>query len=489
MKTKIVFAILAMVSFFASCKKSSQAPPPPIPPTETQLLMDSVYLYSKECYFWNTVLPTYDQFNPRQYSGTSEEASATNVLEAIKKLQTQQYPLQRDHYSFVTTLAQSSGLSTGVSGDYGFFVKAAYLGTTQPINYDSVFWFVNYVYSNSSAGLAGVNRGWIVSSINGTPIKYDQPSVNILNNTFFGSTTSASFGFTKPDHTTQTSSLSQTSYTANSVLYKNVFNTGGKTIGYFVFNQFFGAPSRAELANVFTYFQGQGVTDLIVDLRYNRGGETFTQDTLSELIAPLAAKGKAMYSYQFNQQLQSGNYPLLAKYFNIPAGNTTVFSQANNSVSFSTAGTLNLNSVVFITSRSTASASELLINNLRPYITNMKLVGDTTYGKPVGFFPINIFSYAIYPISFRTVNSVGTADYYAGFAPDQRAPDGVNRSWGDVNEPSLAEALKYITTGAFRTMPVSNSVLQARMEAQNMMKPVQSGLESHLFTGMFKARR
>ena len=68
----------------------------------------------------------------------------------------------------------------------------------------------------------------------------------------------------------------------------------------------------------------------------------------------------------------------------------------------------------------------------------VKLVGDTTYGKPVGFFPIPVFNYAIYPISFRTINSAGQADYYDGFAPDKLTSDGVNKNWGDVTEPSLS---------------------------------------------------
>ena len=110
---------------------------------------------------------------------------------------------------------------------------------------------------------------------------------------------------------------------------------------------------------------------------------------------------------------------------------------------------MNLSRVFFIVTGSSASASELIINNLKPYM-DVKLIGDTTYGKPVGFFPIEILNYAIYPISFRTINSAGNADYYSGFAPDKLAADGVNKNWGDVTEPSLAAALKYIETGVLQ---------------------------------------
>ena len=117
---------------------------------------------------------------------------------------------------------------------------------------------------------------------------------------------------------------------------------------------------------------------------------------------------------------------------------------------------------------------------------NVKLVGDTTYGKPVGFFPISIFNYAIYPISFKTVNSAGSAEYYDGFAPDKLTADGVNRNWGDVNEPSLAAALHYISTGSFaRTMNTLEEQNARLLTAQKQYQPLNSQLYNNKFTGMF----
>ena len=115
----------------------------------------------------------------------------------------------------------------------------------------------------------------------------------------------------------------------------------------------------------------------------------------------------------------------------------------------------------------------------------VKLVGDTTYGKPVGFFPIPVFNYALYPISFRTINSAGQADYYDGFAPDKLASDGVNKNWGDVTEPSLSSVLNYIATGVFGRAP-ENKIAKMRMDAQQLLKPMQNNLESKKFIGMYK---
>ena len=140
--------------------------------------------------------------------------------------------------------------------------------------------------------------------------------------------------------------------------------------------------------------------------------------------------------------------------------------------------------VFFIVSRETASASELLINNLHPYL-DVKLIGDTTFGKPVGFFPISIFKYAIYPISFKTVNSVGSADYYDGFAPDKLSPDGVNKNWGDVSEPSLQSALNYINTGSFDRGVFNADQNRKMLTVQKQYEPLNSRLYDKKFTGMF----
>jgi C-terminal processing protease CtpA/Prc len=438
--------------------------------SEEDLLKDSVYLYTKEVYLWQDVIPSYDQFNPRKYTGSTELASAQNVMNGIRALQ----PL--DRFSFVTTEEESNGLQTGEDIDFGFFIKAGSIDKAQP--YDSIYWYVTYAYDQSTAGQAGVQRGWYISKINGTAIGYDQASVDILNNIFFGTPTSATFEFTKPDGTTTSLNLSKTSFTANSVLYKNVLNAGGKKVGYLVFNQFFGQPSRNELAQAFNYFQSQNIDELVVDLRYNPGGSVETEDTLSNLIAPLAANNQTMYQYIFNPTLQNNQHQLIRK----KLGYGDIFSASGNTVKFEKAGNLNLSRVFFIVTDNTASASELLINNLKPYM-DVKLIGDTTYGKPVGFFPIPIFNYDIYPISFKTVNSAGNADYYTGFAPDKVAPDGVNRNWGDVNDPSLAAALQYITTGSFGRF--SNESLKLQLKAEQETKPVNRALNENKFSGMF----
>jgi carboxyl-terminal processing protease len=466
----IVFPLLVL-----SCKKneSIRETVPPTPETTSDLLMDSVYLYSKEVYFWNDRIPSYNQFNPRQYRAGTALSSAINVMNAIRALQAS------DRYSFVTTREESEGIQSGQNRDFGFFVKSFAEDLVAPA--DSIAWYVSYVYDQSTAGLAGVKRGWKINKVNGTGLSYNQASIDLLNNTFFGNNTTASFEFVKPDKSVVTHSLNKTAFQSNSVLYQNVFVNGAHKTGYLVFNQFFGQPSRKELGEAFTYFQSEGINELVIDLRYNPGGSTETQDTLANLVAPLTANNKRMYTYEFNQQLKNGNFPLLKTK---PGFAGVSFSEAVNSVNYQKAGNLNLSRVFFIVTGSSASASELIINNLKPYM-DVKVIGDTTYGKPVGFFPINIADYAIYPVSFRTINSAGNADYYAGFAPDRRTIDGVNKGWGDVTEPSLAAALRYIQTGSFGPETGGRSAIE-KTDAQQKIREGQQLLEKNRFTGMFR---
>jgi C-terminal processing protease CtpA/Prc len=483
---KLITAIFLLTAacIVNSCKKNvSDQPSTPTGPTASvsDLLKDSVYLYSKEVYLWHEVIPAYDIFNPRQYTGSTDLQAAQNVMAAIRNLQPQD---KRHSYSFVTTKESSDGLQTGNDIDFGLPVKPFYTDKAAP--YDSVRWFIEYVYDASPAGVAGVQRGWYIDKINGTPIAYDQASIDILNQVFYGTTNSASFDFVKPDGTTASLNLTKSSYNANSVVYHDVLNDGAKKVGYVVFTQFFGQPSRTALGNVISEFAAAGISDLVVDLRYNHGGSTQTQDTLANLIAPASSGNKVMYQYIFNDSLQAGKFPLLTRQ---GFSGSAIFKPENNTVKYQKAGSLNLPRVFFIVSRQTASASELLINNLRPYI-DVKLVGDTTYGKPVGFFPIDIYNYAIYPISFKTVNSVGAAEYYDGFAPDKLTPDGITHAWGDVTEPSLASVLNYISTGFFRRKTVVNDELNRKaLSVQSQLKPGFEKVNANSFTGMFVEKK
>ena len=128
-------------------------------------------------------------------------------------------------------------------------------------------------------------------------------------------------------------------------------------------------------------------------------------------------------------------------------------SELNQSENFSKIGSLNLPRVIFITSRGSASASELVINALGPYM-DLVLIGDNTFGKPVGSFPLSRYNRTLadndvelVPVTFATANSEGKAEYFEGFPADFSVSDSPNIPWGDTRDSRLNAALQFILDG------------------------------------------
>ena len=131
------FFFTIVILMAVSCKKNNPAPTPPPPivepvPTASakDLLLDSLYLFTKEVYLWHEVIPSYTAFNPRQFTGSTDLIAAQNEMKAIRALQPQD---NKHSYSFVTTQASSDAIQTGNDEDYGFFIKAASLDKALPL--------------------------------------------------------------------------------------------------------------------------------------------------------------------------------------------------------------------------------------------------------------------------------------------------------------------------------------------------------------------
>jgi len=446
LRAGILFPLLYLFVFY-SCKKDNVEVTPIL--TQEQKWASEVFSAMQEIYLWNDALPA--TLDPTKYT------KAEKALEYLSGLKINSETGQAiDHYSFLDKIGNLSGeISQGTSsGDYGFMVTAAYNSA------DQVSFFVTYVYKNSPAGMAGVARTYEIVSVNGSDAVHPEVTsdgylvstsagyTNIVNALFNSST--ASFGFKKPDGTTFTTSLNASSYTINSVLYDAVLEVGTKKVGYVVFNQFLGTTSQTELTNTIENFQASGVKDLIVDLRYNGGGSVETCEKLSSMLAPSEANGKTMYTYKMNTTL--------TQYY--------VSQKENVTTNFTKTNSFQPTEIYFIVSGSTASASELLINNLRPYYTsNLFLIGQTTYGKPCGFWstPIGYTEkqtttkegYDLYAVSFETVNANMEGGYYAGMTPGTTKYPGVLAydsfwlPWGDLNDACLAQAVNHISKRVF----------------------------------------
>jgi len=481
---KILYSIVVLSALIvSSCSKSKVTPDDtgvqPDAPSKTgsalDLMKDSVYLYAKEVYYWNDAIPDYATFKPRAFTGGTDIDALSNEVDAISQLKInnttgkpfEYYDAAPGHakYSFIDDGSVSEELN-GVKGDFGF--APIYLTTTDIR--------VRYVYPGSPADLAGVKRGYQITKINDrTNLTYDGgggagTNVNFVINAYSNSST-ITMTLKKPDGSTFDVNMNVASYTLNPVLKETVIDLGGgRKVGYIVFNSFTSpANAKPRLDAAFADFRAQGITDLVVDLRYNGGGYVSTAEYLSNLIAPAGASGQVMYNTFFNSILASGNAKLLKNQVRRDPTTNQLYNYAQfdysvegNVVKFDKTGisSLTLGNVFFIVSGSTASASELTINNLRPYMP-VKLIGNTTYGKPVGFFNVDINKYQMYVAQFETKNKADQGGYYAGMTPTSNAlateypgfrdGDDVSKDFGDPSEKLLAHALSFVKTGVYST--------------------------------------
>jgi len=310
-----------------------------------------------------------------------------------------------------------------------------------------------FVYDNSAMGKAGVKRGWQIKAMNGKTIAAmsDSEVNTALSNP------SNSFEFIKNDGSQTTVQLTQGIIEINSVQYSTVFPRNGKKIGYLVFSDFLGSSVK-ELNTVFDDFSAKGISDLILDLRYNGGG---TLDCADSLVAMLA--GKPNKNMVYNTLTYNNKH--------IRMGYQSVIGLKSNSVQ--------LDKLVVITTSSTASASELVISGLKPYM-NLKLIGSVTHGKPVG---MNIegdtkLNIAVAPICFRNVNSQGYSDYFDGIPVDFAVADNVTQDWGDTSDACLLAALNYISLGSIGSISIKSAIVPHRIIYKGTDHPLENLYQS-----------
>ncbi|HOV15476.1 MAG TPA: S41 family peptidase, partial [Spirochaetota bacterium] len=214
--------------------------------------------------------------------------------------------------------------------------------------------------------------------------------------------------------------------TQNMVLYKNIFFIGSKIVAYMVYNEFSQA-SENEIFDTFNYFKENYVNELIIDLRYNPGGSVDISHKLVNLFAGYNNSGRVYLKMVYNDR-RLNNY---SKLYIKKEGDS-----------------LNLKRVFFITTEQSASASEAIINGVKPYM-DVKLIGVKTHGKPVGMNAHIYENYLFFPITFKLYNGDGVGEYFEGLPVDKEAKDDVRYDFGDESDDCLKNALNYIENGAF----------------------------------------
>lgn len=308
------------------------------------------------------------------------------------------------------------------------------------------------VYADSPMGNAGIQRGWMIKSLNGTLVA--NMSTNEINNVL--AQNSATYTFVDLASTEHELTITKGMVNMNTIHFSEVYERNNRKIGYFVFSDFF-STSIDELDAVFADFKAAGVQDLIIDLRYNGGGVVLTADHLAGLILGADYTNQVYNTQTYNDKNSNNNTErtILLK--------DQSFTPEN---------------LVCITTSNSASASEILIAGIDPFI-DVKLIGTQTHGKPVG---MSIFSYeeenlAIAPVSFKNVNKVGYSDYYDGIPVDLQLVEDVSKTWGDPEEVLLKQALNYLETGTLTAVSLKAGMIEHPTIYRGVDKPINEALQ------------
>ncbi len=373
-------------------------------------------------YFWNTGLPGTDPTgdeDPKTYfnsllNSTDKFSYISDDAEAIKEEMT------------------GTIIAMGFSPTFGVFT-----------NTNNLFAIVEYVYQGSPAEKAGLKRGDIILKINGAVLSENNYLDLTLQNGF--SVTLGSFNGRSIVETNETISIDKGVIELDPVIHYEVKTVNNIKVGYLVFVDFLSGENDKwlkSLGNALSEMKAEGISQLILDLRYNPGGEVNVAEYLASALAPASVVNnrETLVSFEYNTDLQD--------FFTSRQGQdspnlTSRFSQNENN--------LNLNEIIFLTTGNTASASELVINGLKPYM-GVTMIGEPTFGKFFGSFVLYDeneppeHNWAIAPIVLKYANANGVTDFVNGLTPDIFIEDDLlnAKSFGDETDPMLAVALSVI---------------------------------------------
>jgi C-terminal processing protease CtpA/Prc len=299
---------------------------------------------------------------------------------------------------------------------------------------------LSQVFPDSPASEAGLVRGDYLIAVNGRPVP------DLIESGQFNTELGPNEDGYRLELTwrmrrggEKTATVTKRPVTIPTVSQTEVLDLNGLPVGYIHFRNFV-EPSIPALDSAFAEFRARGVVDVILDLRYNGGGLISVAEHLGSLIGGTGTVGRVFVEFIHNDKNTFRNQSVM---FEDPAS------------------ALDLRRLVVITTRASASASELIINGLKPFIP-VTVVGDTTYGKPVGQYGFEFCDKVLFPVSFRSANASGQSDFFNGFPADCPAGDDLNRPLGNGEEDSLAEALHVLETGACSTQSVAAAKLLAQ---------------------------
>lgn len=344
----------------------------------------------------------------------------------------------QDRFSFMTAdYVALENRFNGISLTTGMKYGLTYIGES-----NDVLGYVQYVLPGTSAEEKGIKRGDVFTEVNGTQMTGSNYSALLGQDSYTINMGRIENG--QIQMTDNLVTLTGTEYTANPVLISKVLDVEGIKVGYIMYNSFTGSFD-SELNAAFAELKSQNVQELVLDLRYNGGGSVETAVDLASMITG-QFEGEVFMKEQWNEKYQNAWDP------------ESYINRFNNEIrTGETINSLNLNKVYVLTTGRSASASELVINGLDPYIDVIQ-VGTTTTGKfqaSVTLYDSSNFgrekanknhTYAIQPLVLKSVNSAGVSDYVNGLAPNITQKESLSNlgTLGDPSEPLFQAALNHI---------------------------------------------
>jgi carboxyl-terminal processing protease len=413
------FLFISILLGTISCKEDKDDTIINTIPNSVRNINKFVYDYMNLGYFWNTEMPKIDY--------RLESDSKQYFYKLLKN--------PDDKWSFITEDIEAlRAYFQGIVKSKGYSIQPYYFkeGSNQ------VVVFVEYVYRNSPAEAAGIKRGDMLYKINGQVINdqnYQQLlSLDNMTITFGDVTSNGEIIALEPQV-----SISAVVLQTHPIVATSITEIDNNKIGYLAYTAFRSNYDTA-LVNIFREFKTAGVTDLVLDLRYNGGGDVSTALLLASLIAPESSVGDVLIREKWNNNLRRYNEDL-----KIPA-------HAQN---------LNLSRLFVLTTGNTASASEMIIYGLAPHMEVIQ-IGETTLGKYYGSVTISDPNekhlWAIQPIVMRSENKTNSINYQQGLPPDKLMEDNVyNAQLGESDEHFLAQAVSKITSGVYLTTSLKSA--------------------------------
>ncbi len=434
----------------------------PYPDVQGTLLDELNWLrsWNNDLYLW------FDEVTDQNPANFATDAAYFAVLKTTATTPSGK-PKDRFHFTYATSVWEQLSES-GVQAGYGanFVVIAA----TPPRDV-----VVAYTEPGSAAATppASLARGAKLLAIDGVDLvnATDQASIDILNGGLSPQTVGESHTFSILDAgATVPRTITMVSANVTSTPVQNVHTVtapNGNLVGYMLFNDHL-ATAEGELVTAFSQLQTAGVHDLVLDIRYNGGGFLDIASEVAYMIAgPAQTSGQTFELTQFNSKHANVNPVTGAVITPVGFHSTT---QGFSTTAGQALPSLNLARVFVLTTASTCSASESIINSLRGVNVQVIEIGSTTCGKPYGFYPADNCGVTYFSIQFQGVNAQGFGDYPDGFTPQNTvATEGVllpgcsvaddfNHALGDPAEGLLASALSYQSSGICPVPPSGMAV-------------------------------